>query len=64
MTDPEPDRPLRLDEEAPSFASEVAGFLRETRKWWLIPILIALAIIAGMVAISASSVGPFVYTLF
>lgn len=47
------------------FLKDLWGFLRERKKWWLVPIIIALVFIGGLVVISQSTaVAPFIYTLF
>ncbi len=43
---------------------EFLHFLREEKKWWLAPILIICLVLLFLVAVSASPVAPFVYTLF
>ena len=48
-----------------SFISELWSFLRERRKFWLLPILIVLALFGGLIVLSqGSAVAPFIYTLF
>jgi hypothetical protein len=49
---------------APSFFAEFLLYLRETRKWWLIPIVIILLLASGLVFLSGSAIGPFIYPLF
>lgn len=39
-------------------------FLREEKKWWLIPILISLGLIAGLALLLSSPAAPFIYPLF
>ncbi len=40
-------------------------FLKSTKKFWLIPILIILFVFGGLVVLSqGSAVAPFIYTLF
>jgi len=47
------------------FLKELWGFLRERKKWWLLPILLVLAVLGGVIVFSSgSAVAPFVYTLF
>jgi len=43
---------------------ELWGFLNETKKWWLAPILIVLLLVAALVVLGSTSVAPFIYTLF
>ena len=40
------------------------GFLRENKKWWLLPILIVLLIFGLFVILSGTGLAPFIYTLF
>jgi len=46
------------------FFSELWGFLRENKKWWLIPILIVLLLFSLLILLSGTGVAPFIYTLF
>ena len=43
---------------------EFVLFLKENRKWWLIPIVVSLGLIAALVALSTTGAMPFIYTLF
>jgi len=41
------------------------SFLKERKKWWLLPVIVILLAIGALVIMSAgSSVAPFIYTLF
>ena len=44
--------------------SELLYFLRQSRKWWLVPILIAFVVFAGLMLLSSTAAAPFIYTLF
>jgi hypothetical protein len=44
--------------------AEVWGFILTTKKWWLIPVLMALLLLGLMVVVSGSVYAPFLYTLF
>ena len=44
--------------------SDLWEFLKETKKWWLAPIIGVLLLVAVLVILGSSSVAPFVYTLF
>ena len=40
-------------------------FLRERKKFWLLPIIVMLAVFGGLVVLSqGSAVAPFIYTIF
>ena len=44
---------------------ELASFLWEERLWWAVPLLVALALIGGLLFLTSNpAVAPFVYTLF
>jgi hypothetical protein len=43
---------------------ELGQFLRENKKWWLIPVLVALALVAALVLLGGTAAAPFIYTLF
>ena len=47
-----------------SFARELWGFLRARKKFWLLPIIITMALFGGLVVLTqGSAVAPFIYTL-
>ena len=48
-----------------SFLRELWAFMRARKKYWLIPILVMMAILGGLIVMAQSSaVAPFIYTLF
>ena len=48
-----------------SFLKELWAYLKVRKKYWLIPLLILLALLGGVVVLSqGSAVAPFIYTLF
>ena len=47
------------------FVRELWGFLRERKKFWLLPIVLFLVILGALLVLSQGSVvAPFIYTLF
>lgn len=47
------------------FLSELWTFMRVRRKYWLIPIIVMMAVFGGLVILAkGSAVAPFIYTLF
>ena len=44
--------------------SELFDFLKTNKKWWLLPILIVLALVGVLVILGGSVAAPFIYTLF
>ena len=48
-----------------AFVSELWAILRERKKYWLLPIIVMLALFGGlMVLTQGSAIAPFIYTLF
>jgi hypothetical protein len=48
-----------------SFVKELWMFMRERKKFWLLPIILVMAIFGGLIILSqGSAVAPFIYTLF
>lgn len=44
---------------------ELWAFLRVRKKFWLLPIIVAMAAIGGLlVLVQGTAVAPFIYTLF
>jgi len=47
------------------FLSELWKFMRVRKKFWLLPIILVMALFGGLIVLSqGSAVAPFVYTLF
>jgi hypothetical protein len=48
-----------------SFLKELWAFMRARKKFWLLPILLTMAILGGLLVLTeGSAVAPFIYTLF
>jgi hypothetical protein len=48
-----------------SFLCELWSYLRTSRKYWLVPILLAMGVLGALIAVSQGSViAPFIYTIF
>ena len=48
-----------------SFASDLWGFLKVRKKFWLLPVIIVLILLGALIVFgSGSAVAPFIYTLF
>jgi hypothetical protein len=43
---------------------EFWDFLTNNKKWWLLPIVIVLALFGVLMLLSGTAVAPFIYTLF
>jgi hypothetical protein len=63
------DEPRRTFEQAgqgtsPGVIREFLLFLKENRKFWLIPLLAALALLGALVLLGGTAAAPFIYSLF
>ena len=48
-----------------SFIKEMWGFLRKRKKFWLLPLLLVMALLGVLIVMAqGSAVAPFIYTLF
>ena len=48
-----------------SFIRELWAFMRVRKKFWLLPILVMMALLGGLLVFAqGSAVAPFIYTLF
>jgi len=43
---------------------ELWQFLRQTKKWWLFPVVVMLLILGLLIWMSGTAAAPFIYTLF
>jgi hypothetical protein len=47
------------------FIRDLWGFLRERKKFWLIPLIVILILMGVLIVLSSgSAIAPFIYTLF
>ncbi|MEA3280608.1 MAG: DUF5989 family protein [Thermodesulfobacteriota bacterium] len=47
------------------FLKDLWGFMRERKKYWLLPIILTLLLFGALIVLtSGSAVAPFIYTLF
>ena len=48
-----------------SILVELWAFMRERKKFWLLPILVMMVIFGGLIVLTqGSAIAPFIYTLF
>ncbi len=43
---------------------EFIAFLRENKKFWMIPLLLALLALGALLILGGTAAAPFIYTLF
>jgi hypothetical protein len=48
-----------------SLLSEFWAFLRVRKKWWLLPIVVVMALVGALLIFAqGSALAPFIYTIF
>lgn len=48
-----------------SLIRELWAFMRERKKWWLLPIIIVMFLLGSLLVFAqGSALAPFIYTLF
>lgn len=50
--------------KARGIVGEFIDFLRHNKKWWLIPIVVALLAVGVLILLGGTAAAPFIYTLF
>ena len=47
------------------FLKELWAFMRVRKKFWLLPVMVMMAVFGGLIVLSqGSAVAPFIYTIF
>jgi hypothetical protein len=44
--------------------SDLWGFLKLNKKWWLLPIIVVFLLLGLLIFLSSTGLAPFIYTLF
>ena len=47
-----------------NIASEFWQFLSQSKKWWMLPIVVVILLFGVLVFLSGTAAAPFIYTLF
>ncbi len=48
-----------------SLVAELWAFMRVRKKYWLLPVLVMMALFGGLIVLTqGSALAPFIYTLF
>ncbi len=62
------DQPTEFEElgrmEQTSQVGDFLYFFKQSRKWWLLPVIALLAVLGAIAMFSGSAAAPFIYTLF
>ncbi len=64
MSDQSNDFEKAASESQRSLVSEFLGFLKQNRKFWLLPLIVVMLLLAGLLILSQGAAAPFIYTLF
>src|SRR5262249_7037978 len=69
MSEPEkvqaPNEFLRqAGERRTGLLADFLDFLRDNKKWWLLPIVIVMLLVGLLVLLGGTGLAPFIYTLF
>jgi len=51
-------------EKRTGFLREVGQFAKQTRKWWLVPLIVVLLGIGLIIVLGGTAAAPFLYTLW
>jgi len=47
-----------------SFAGELWHFLRTSKKWWMLPLILCFLAMGVILVLAKTAAAPFIYTLF
>ena len=65
MSDQKPNEFEQANQQAQAgIVKEFVAFLRENKKFWLIPLLLALLAIGALLILGGTAAATFIYTLF
>jgi len=53
-----------LDQGRVGILSELWYFLRQNKKWWLLPIILIFSLVSLLIVLGGTAAAPFIYTLF
>ncbi len=54
----------QADQASTGLLREFFDFLRHNKKWWLLPLILALLLFGLLVIIAGSAAAPFIYPFF
>lgn len=56
---------MMSEQKPPTLTREIIHYLQENKRWWLLPIVLVLALLAVVALLSGLAPAlPFIYTLF
>ena len=54
---------MRLLRHIGKLLSDLFGFARQNKAWWIVP-LVLLLLLVGVLVVGVSTISPFIYSLF
>lgn len=65
MSDENPKSFQEAAEQKPvGLGREIVDMLKHNKKYWMIPIIVILALFGALIVLGSTSAAPFIYTLF
>ena len=64
MSTPNNDFEKASQEKQDNLLYEFLGFLKQTKKFWLLPLILVMLALAALLVLSSTAAAPFIYTLF
>lgn len=64
MTNSSNDFEKASKEKQGNLISEFMGFLKQTKKFWLLPLILIMLALAALLVLTSTAAAPFIYTLF
>jgi hypothetical protein len=55
---------LFKDASRHGFLSELWYFLKTSKKWWMLPLLVSFVLMGVILVLAKTAAAPFIYTLF
>lgn len=64
MSAPENEFEKASQQKQGNLITEFWGFLKQNKKFWLLPLIIIMLLLAALLIFSSTAAAPFIYTLF
>ena len=64
MSQPQNEFEKAAQQKQGSLVSEFIGFLKQNKKFWLLPLIIVMLLLTALLILSGTAAAPFIYTLF
>lgn len=51
-------------EKEPGLLRDLFAFMRQNKKWWLVPIVVVLVLMGALIILGGTGAAPFIYSFF